>query len=125
MRRNYNVMRDVLLEAARRDAQCGYGAFCEVDPEETLRTELARLVRDGLLEGSIRFDRGGVCLGGEVSLTDEGREFCNLIENGEIWNIVTGVLRRADIDVPYPLLKEVCEEIVKRYVLNFIPEIKN
>ena len=80
MRRNYNVMRDVLLVAARHGAPCSYGAFYEIDPEESLRAELTRLIRDGLLKGSVEFDRGGMCLGGEVSLTDEGREFCNLIE---------------------------------------------
>lgn len=32
-------------------------------------------------------------------------------------------LDAAGIDVPYPLLKEVSEEIVKRYVMGFIPDM--
>ena len=53
-----------------------------------------------------------------------GADALNVRANNKIdANNVVGTLKEADIDVPHPLLKEVCEEIVKRYVTSFIPDI--
>jgi hypothetical protein len=126
MRRDYEAMRSALATAATSPRPVRYGGFCSAVPDEgTLRQELERLGRDGLIDNGIRFqDGGGCCLGGEVSITDEGREFFNLIENDRVWELMRGTLDAAGIDVPYPLLKEVCEEIVRRYVASFIPDIE-
>lgn len=123
--RNYDAMRAVLATAARGDRPSKYVDFWSaVRDEAVLRSELARLGRDGLLDNGIRFQGGdGCCLGGEATVTDEGREFLRLIENDGVWHLVIRTLVAAGVDVPYPLLKEVCEEIVKRYVTSFIPDI--
>lgn len=125
MPRDYDAMRAVLATAARGDRHYKYGdLWSAVRDESVLRSELARLGRDGLLDNGIRFQGGdGCCLGGEASITEEGREFLNLIENEGVWQLVLRTLTSAGVDVPYPLLKEVCEEIVKRYVSSFIPDI--
>ncbi len=118
-------MRAVLATAARGDRPYKYGdLWSAVRDEAVLRSELVRLGRDGLLDNGIRFQGGdGCCLGGEASITEEGREFLRLIENSGVWHLVIRTLDAAGVDVPYPLLKEVCEEIVKRYVTSFIPDI--
>lgn len=82
------------------------------------------MVRDGLVEGEVLLDPYGACVKCVAyGLTDEGREFYRLVENEEVWRIVLDTLGRAGVDVSYPLLKEVCEEIVKRYVTQFIPSM--
>ena len=72
----------------------------------------------------MRFQDGdGCCPGGEASISDEGREFFRLVENESVWQLVLRTLDAAGVNVPYPLLKKVCEEIVTRYVSSFIPKI--
>lgn len=126
MPRDYDAMRAVLATVARGERPSRYGdLWSAVRDEGAIRSELARLGRDGLLESGIRFQDGdGRCLGGEATITDEGREFFNLIENDGVWQLVIRTLTSVRVDVPYPLLKEVFEEIVKRYVTSFIPDIK-
>lgn len=95
-----------------------------VQDEAALRQELARLGSDGLIENGNRLQDGdGCCLGGGASITDEGREFFRLVENESVWQLVLRTLDAAGVDVPHPLLKKVCEEIVTRYVSSFIPKI--
>lgn len=125
MTRDYDTMRTVLAIVAANDGPTSYGDFISVRDELALKRELARLEADGLLESTIEFQDGsGICLGGEISgLTPEGREFFRLIENDRVWALVSRTLDSAGIDVSYPLLKEVSEEIVKRYVMGFIPDM--
>lgn len=125
MERDYSAMRSVLAVAAHRGGPASYGDFFKTNVDEpTLKLELRRLESDGLIDSSIRFfDGDGLCLGGAASITEEGERFFRLIENNRVWQIVLDTLDAADIDVSYPLLREVCEEIVKRYVSSFIPEI--
>ena len=125
MCRDFDVMRQVLMTVAGSDEPVRYGAFMLVEDEGAVKGELRRLDRDGLIESSIAFQNGtGYCMGGTASITEEGREFLNLIENYRVWELMRGTLDAAGIDVPYPLLKEVCEEIVRRYVASFIPDIE-
>ena len=85
--------------------------------------EVRRLVSDGLVDGEVAFTKDGACLVCRVdSVTPEGTEFHKLIENDDVWVVIFNTMKAADIDVSYPLLKEVCEEIVKRYVTSFIPD---
>lgn len=125
MCRDYEAMRAVLAASAGSTRPLRYGdLYSAVGDEDALRTELARLGSDGLIENGIRFQGGnGCCLGGEASITDEGASFFRLIENERVWSIVLLTLDAAAVDVPCLLLKEVCEEIVKRYVTSFIPEM--
>lgn len=125
MPRDYNAMRAVLATAAGSAHPLKYrDLWPAVRDEAALRQELARLGSDGLIDDGIRFQGGdGCCLGGEASITDEGREFFMLVENECVWQFVLRTLDAAGVDVPYPLLKNVCEEIVTRYVSSFIPKI--
>ena len=122
--RDYCLMRDVLESAASAKYPMCYGDFEDELHHRNLGPEMLRLKSDGLLDGDMSFEPGGFCTGGHIEgLTDEGREFYRLIENDGVWRTVRCTLGKAGIDVSYPLLKEVCEEIVKRYVTSFIPDI--
>lgn len=122
--RDYTVMHDVVKVVATSTRRIAFSDFSRVQPNNLVESELLRLVSDGLVDGDIRYDAFGTCTAFEIKgLTDEGAEFWRLIENDEVWRIIRDTLRKADIDVSYPLLKEVCEEIVKRYVISFIPSI--
>lgn len=121
--RDFNVMHDVIKVMATSTHRIAFIDFSNVKPNELVEPELLRLISDGLVDGEIRYD-DGICMAFNVAgLTDEGRVFWKLIENNGVWAIIRNTLRKADIDVSYPLLKEVCEEIVKRYVTSFIPNI--
>lgn len=123
--RNYDTMREVLEIVAKNGSMNGLGAFNRVRDRESCDDELARLCRDGIISGEVEFDACGTCLKcGIDGLTDEGAEFYRLVENADAWEIIRSTLYAANVDVSYPLLKEVCEEIVKRYVTSFIPEIR-
>lgn len=123
MTRDYAVMRKILAMVAQQ--RCiTFDGFIGVAERGVVTRELMRLKRDGLIDSTLMFDEWDVCEGGQVTcLTAEGIDFWHLIESEEVWRIVYGVLVKASIDISYPLLKEVCEEIVKRYVTSFIPDI--
>ena len=44
------------------------------------------------------------------------------IENERVWMLVLQTLEVAGLDLSYPLLKEVTDEIVRRYVMGKIPK---
>ena len=122
--RSYTAMREVLSIAAKARRTLEFDDFASIHQRDKAVEELNRLKKDGLLDAVVSFAPDGACLSCAVSgLTDEGREFYNLIENDAVWGIICETLKSADIDISYPLLKEVCEEIVKRYVVSFIPEM--
>ena len=125
MRRCHTTMRGVLAIAAGARDVLHYHDFDAAGHDDMLETELERLARDGLIDGDVHFGHGfgerSAC--SVTGLTDEGMAFYRLIENGDVWEIVLSTLKAANVDVSYPLLKEVCEEIVKRYVTSFIPDI--
>ena len=123
--RDYDVMHNVIKVMATPTRRIAYIDFSNVKPNNLVVPEMQRLIADGLVEGNVREDLSGVLMTFDIAgLTDEGREFWKLIENEDVWAIIRDTLRKADIDVSYPLLKEVCEEIVKRYVTSFIPNIR-
>ena len=61
-------------------------------------------------------------LGRVEGLTPDGRAFLRDIENERVWAIVCETLEAAGLDLSYPLLREVCEEVVRRYVMGKIPK---
>ena len=122
-KRDYRAMREILEVVARAGNPVGYSALRSCADQKTVAYEVTRLMDDGLVNGDMRFNVFKEYMGGEVrGFTDEGREFYNLVAKGEAWNVMLEALTAADINIPYPLLKEVCEEVVKRYVISFIPE---
>ena len=122
--RDFVLMRKVLAEAHGHTQGYNTMAFFNLGESEVVEAELKRLSSDGLLDADIEFDRFGTCVNCKVGgLTDEGTSFYRLVENHDVWRVVDNTLEAAGVDVSYPLLKEVCEEIVKRYVTSFIPDI--
>lgn len=118
------MMRRVLLAIARADGPMEFADLMSVRPRDSLVAELGRLRGEGLIGSTLEFDGGGACLGGTVGgLTDEGEAFVRDIESDDVWAIIIRTLDAANVDLSYPLLKEVCEEIVRRYVTSLIPEI--
>ena len=125
MKRDYAAMRRVLEVVARAKRPVGYNALRSSVQATDIAYEAKRLKDDGLIECTMAFNVFGEYEGGEIGgLTDEGREFYNLVAKGDAWAIMLETLEAADVNIPYPLLKEVCMEIVKRYVTSFIPEIR-
>ena len=124
--RDYVLMRQVMAVAVNHGRDDGVKVFYDLGDADMVEAELNRLHADGLLDADI----GKNCFGAPTvrkvgGLTDEGAAFFRLVENPEVWRIVHGTLEAAAVDISYPLLKEVCEEIVKRYVTSFIPDIPN
>lgn len=120
--RDYQLMKTI-LNVVNAQAPCGYVEVSKLGKQKELDRELERLQDEGLIKSSFKFS-DGVFLGGSIEgITEEGKDFLRLIENQDVWALVLQTLRKADIDISYPLLKEVCEEIVKRYVTSCIPKI--
>ena len=120
--RDYVLMRQIMAAAVGHSREDGVKEFYDLGKAENVEVELTRLANDGLLDA----DMGRNCFGETVArkvggLTDEGAVFYRLIENPDVWRIVHGTLEAANVDISYPLLKEVCEEIVKRHVIRHIP----
>ena len=94
-------MRAVLATVARDERPSKYGdLWLAVRDETALRSELARLGRDDPLDSGNRFQGGDGCyLGGEATVTDEGCEFLNLIENEGVCKLVLRTLTSAGVDV--------------------------
>lgn len=121
--RDYTVMREVLSLAYATARPLPFDDFYGAGQRDHVVDELKRLQREGLIDGGFEFD-GQMCLSGSVDgLTPIGEEFFRDIENGDVWKIILDTLEKAGVDLSYPLLKEVCEEIVRRYVASFIPNI--
>lgn len=126
--RSYETMRHVLAVAAKTEAELHYVDFRTTAgrDDDMLECELNRLKREDLLDGEVNltheFGERSCCR--VAGLTDEGLAFYKLIENDKVWDIILETLKAANIDISYSLLKEVCEEIVKRYVTSCIPDIK-
>lgn len=122
--RDYVLMRQILAEALDHKQSDGVKQFFDLADSRLVEAELDRLSSEGLLEASLEYDSFGTCVGcGIGGLTSEGVAFYRLVENGDVWRIVHSTLMAVNVDISYPLLKEVCEEIVKRYVASFIPDI--
>lgn len=125
MLRDYDLMRDILL-VIKDEGPTDYADIVKRSSQEIVSCEVKHLSDSKLVKSTVRFTDRGTCIGGTIeSLTQEGSEFLKLIENPSVWRIVAETLKGAKVDISYPLLKEVCEEIVERYVVSFIPEIKH
>ena len=120
--RNYQLMRNILNAAAHADEELSLADFSEYANFEELQVELNRLKGEGLIEHNMAWKYGTFCGGVVSSITEAGREFQRNIENEKVWFIVEQTLKDANLDLSYPLLKEVSDEIVKRYVMSKIPK---
>ena len=120
--RDYDVMRAVLLRVRDRSG-LPFAGFADFSDRRAVVSELTRLRREGLVRSTVEFDAAGVCLGGRVEgLTARGEDFARLIEPDGVWSLCLRTLVASDVDLSYPLLERVCEAVVERYVLGFVPE---
>lgn len=122
MARNYQLMRSILLDAQTKELPLSYSDICHEFDNDEIKFELERLNEEGLIKSDFRFSHGS-CGGGQLSkLTKNGYMFARNIANGKVWDLIYQTLTKADLDLSYPLLKEVCDEVVRRYVMDCIPE---
>ena len=120
--RDYETMRTLLLAARDATRPLLFTELADAGPRRSVVDELGRLRDEGLIDSSVTFLPGDVCEGGTLDgLTEPGKEFVRLVENPEVWRILSKVLRDAGLDLSYPLLRDVCETVVLRYVEGFIP----
>lgn len=133
--RNYELMRLILFEIrnAKSSSKNGFSLTelnnilkDTLNSREDLVCELKRLKSEGLIEGNMEFsgsDDNVVVKGNIKCLSENGIEFMRLIEQPDVWKICSTTLKNANIDLSYPFLKEICEEIVRRYVMSKIPNL--
>lgn len=131
--RNYELMRLILFEIrnAKSSSKNGFSLTelnnilkDTLNSREDLVCELKRLKSEGLIEGNMEFsgsDDNVIVEGNIKYLSENGIEFIRLIEQPDVWKICLTTLKNANIDLSYPFLKEICEEIVRRYVMSKIP----
>ena len=115
-------MREVLCRVAHSDRELPVGDLLCLGEIGEIKEELERLKSEGLLEHNVVWAAPEVSLGRVSGLTPAGVELLRCIENERVWAIVCETLEAAGLDLSYPLLKEVCDEIVKRYVMGKIPD---
>ncbi len=125
--RNYEAMREILFKVSmeREVALMDMKSLIKNDlnSREDIVQEIERLKDEGLIISDMQFDNSGALNAGTIKgLTNEGVEFLRFIENPDVWEICAKTLNDAKVDLSYPFLKEVCEEIVKRYVMSKIPD---
>lgn len=120
--RNYELMRSILMDAQNGDLPLSYGDICHEFSDEELKFELERLNEEGLIKSDFAFNYGRCASGKLTKITEDGKMFVRNIANKKVWALVYQTLKKADLDLSYPLLKEVCDEVVRRYVMDCIPE---
>lgn len=119
--RNYQLMRSIIKCVAKANKPLDFYDFHECGHDEDIQEELQRLKQEGLIEHNMSWSYG-TFNGGEVTaITEQGRAFFRNIENDKVWRLILKTLEEAELDLSYPLLNEVCEEVVKRYVMSKIP----
>lgn len=119
--RNYRLMRNVLKIIKNSIMPLTFVDFQRYGSYEDVQEELIRLKNEGLIEHDMTWSCGSFD-GGEVSgITEKGIDFFRDIQNDTVWDIIEKTLEEANLDLSYPLLKVVCDEIVKRYVMGKIP----
>lgn len=130
--RNYELMRNILLKVSKdckreekplalSDVQEWAKGSCYSTTE--LIAEIKRLTAESLINTEIIFNAFSNLEEGKIyGVTSKGEEFLRLIEEPHVWKICAKTLNDAGLDLSYPFLKEVCDEIVKRYVMSKIPK---
>ena len=119
--RNYELMRYILCKAATLKEPLSIGVFLNNYEFEEIQEEITRLNDEGLIQHSIVWEAYEIANGKITGITETGRAFLRNIENERVWLLIEQTLDAANLDLSYPLLKEVCEEIVRRYVMAKIP----
>lgn len=120
--RNYELMRNILLAVVHAEKELQVRDFAQYGELNGIKEELERLKEEGLIKHNIVWDSYGITLGTITGATPKGKGFARNIENLRVWSIVSKTLEAASLDLSYPLLKEVCDEIIRRYVMGKIPK---
>lgn len=120
--RNYELMRWILIKSVNSDRPLKFSDIARNYDIGDIEKELNRLVDEELIISDIHFSCGS-CMGGEIKrATNDAKMFVRNISNQKVWDLIYQTLTKADLDLSYPLLKEVCDEVVRRYVMDCIPE---
>ena len=130
--RNFELMRNILLKVSK-DCEEKERSLALSEMEEWIKgsffsskdliTEVKRLTEEDLIDSEIIFDNFSSLVRAKIHcITPKGKEFLRLIEEPHVWEICSKTLKDAGLDLSYPFLNEVCEEIVKRYVMSKIPD---
>ena len=129
--RNYELMRNILLKVSKECtgeeknlelSEMGEWINGSSFSLKELMAEIKRLTVEELIDSKIIFNVFSNLEEGKIyGITSKGKEFLRLIEEPNVWGICVTTLTDAGLDLSYPFLKEVCEEIVKRYVFSKIP----
>ena len=119
--RNYELMRTILCKVATLKEPLSIGVFLNNYEFEEIQEEITRLNDEGLIQHNIVWEAHEIANGKITGITETGRAFLRNIENERVWMLIEQTLKDANLDLSYPLLKEVCEEIVRRYVMSKIP----
>lgn len=110
-------MQATLCKAATLKEPLSIGVFLNNYEFAEIKEEITRLNDEGLIQHNIVWEVCGIANGKITGITEEGKEFLRNIENERVWLLIEQTLDAANLDLSYPLLKEVCEEIVRRYVM--------
>ena len=119
--RDYDLMRNILLTVSLSSKPLNLVDFADLAKLNKIKEELARLKEEGLINSTFVYD-AAISHGEVQGLTKEGRAFLRNIENEEIWLLLQRTPNAANLDISYPLLNEICEVIIKKYVISKIPK---
>lgn len=119
--RDYDLMRNILITTSLSTAPLELCDFLNLAEPQEIKEELTRLKDEGLLNSTFTFDVF-ISHGKVQGLTKEGTCFLRDIKDEKIWMLVKKTLKAASLDISYPLLKEICEVVIKKYVMSKIPK---
>jgi hypothetical protein len=126
--RNYELMRLILITCYSKGENLEFCNFASEtskgykEKEAEFEKELNRLNDEGLLKHNMYW-KYGTLMGGVVKgLTPAGVEFARMISDTKVWTVCSKTLKKAELDISYPLIKKVCERIIENIVLSCIPD---
>ena len=126
--RDYEMMRRILVTCYTGGENLEFCNFVSItskeykEKETEFEKELNRLSDEGLLEHNMYWKCGTLMDGVVKGLTPAGVEFARMISDTKVWAVCSKTLKKAELDISYPLIKKVCERIIENIVLSCIPD---
>lgn len=122
--RNYDLMRRLMIYINTIHDSVDVSYLVDLGNWNSISKELTRLQAEGLIDATLQTNQFRQVLSGELTgLTSLGVEFLRIIENPRVWCLISDTLEASEVDLSYPLLLEICTEVIKRFVINHIPKI--
>ena len=126
--RDYEMMRTILITCFNEGENLCLKNFVSATSSNfkkkqlVFREEVNRLQNEGLLLHNMKWQIDTHTGGAVKGLTPKGIEFARLLNDTKVWIICQETLNNAGLDISYPLIKKVCEQIVEKIVMSCIPE---